>query len=158
MNRKQKRRAGYVTGAALVLTAAIVVVMMGDVRWAFAHKAKHSPLQLQAFDQVFIEQVTMGDRLFHGDASAERQMGVTLTKTGMSCAMCHPRAADTHPHEYPKFQEQMNKFATLREMINWCIEKPNEGEIIDGDSDAMKALEAYIYWSNRGSQLDPGRH
>ena len=43
-------------------------------------------------------------------------------------------------------------------MINWCIEKPAEGEKLDTDSAAMKALEAYIYWSNRGSKLDPGRH
>jgi thiosulfate dehydrogenase len=43
-------------------------------------------------------------------------------------------------------------------MINWCIEKPNEGVKIDPDSDAMKALEAYIYWSNKGSKLDAGRH
>ena len=27
----------------------------------------------------------------------------------------------------------MNKFATLRDMINWCIEKPNQGEKIDPD-------------------------
>jgi thiosulfate dehydrogenase len=66
--------------------------------------------------------------------------------------------ADIHPHEFPKFQGQMNKFATLRDMINWCIEKPSEGEKIDETSDAMKALEAYIYWSARGSKLDPGRH
>ena len=25
----------------------------------------------------------------------------------------------------------MGKFATLRDMINWCIEKPNQGEKID---------------------------
>jgi thiosulfate dehydrogenase len=48
-------------------------------------------------------------------------------------------AADIHPHEFPKFQEQMTKFATLRDMINWCIEKPNQGEKIESDSDAMKA-------------------
>ena len=38
----------------------------------------------------------------------------------------------------------MAKFATLRDMINWCIEKPNQGEKIDPESEAMKALEAYI--------------
>jgi len=38
------------------------------------------------------------------------------------------------------------------------IEKAAEGEKIEDDSDAMKALETYIYWSNRGSKLDPGRH
>ncbi len=83
-------------------------------------------------------------------------MGVQLSKTGMACAMCHPFTSDTHPHEFPKFQEQINKFATLRDMINWCIEKPNEGIKLAEDSDAMKALEAYIYWSNRGSKLDAG--
>jgi thiosulfate dehydrogenase len=52
----------------------------------------------------------------------------------------------------------MSEFATLRDMINWCIEKPNEGVKIDANGAAMKALEAYMYWSNKGSVLDPGRH
>jgi thiosulfate dehydrogenase len=43
-------------------------------------------------------------------------------------------------------------------MINWCIEKPNQGEILDHDSETMKALEAYIYWSNTGSVLVPGKY
>src|ERR1700732_849664 len=77
---------------------------------------------------------------------------------GWACAMCHPFAADTHPQAFPKFQVSMNKFATLRDMINWCIEKPNQGEKIDPDSEAMKALEAYIYWSNTGSVLVPGKY
>jgi thiosulfate dehydrogenase len=76
----------------------------------------------------------------------------------MACAMCHPFASDTHPQAFPKYQVSMNKFATLRDMINWCIEKPNQGEKIDSDSDAMKALEAYIYWSNTGSVLVPGKY
>jgi thiosulfate dehydrogenase len=125
---------------------------------ALAHKEKHTPDQLKAFEDVLMEQVKMGDLLFHGDGATEKKLSVTLSKTGMACAMCHPFASDNHPHEFPKFQEQINKFATLRDMINWCIEKPNEGVKIDPDSDAMKALEAYIYWSNKGSKLDPGRH
>ena len=125
---------------------------------AVAHKAKHTPEQLKAFEEVFMEQVRIGDQLFHGDTATQKEMHVNLSRTGMACAMCHPFASDTHPHEYPKFQEQIGQFATLREMINWCIEKPNEGQKIDPESDAMKALEAYIYWSNRGSKLDPGRH
>ena len=123
-----------------------------------AHKAKHTPEQLKAFEDVFMEQVKIGDLLFHGDAATEKKMGTKLSRTGMACAMCHPFASDNHPYEFPKFQEQINKFSTLRDMINWCIEKPNEGEKLDPDSDAMKALEAYIYWANRGSKLDPGRH
>ena len=125
---------------------------------AAAHKEKHTPEQLKVFEEVFLEQVRIGDLLFHGDAETEKTMGVQLSRTGMSCAMCHPFASDTHPHEFPKFQEQIGKFSTLRDMINWCIEKPNEGVKLDSDSDAMKALEAYIYWSNRGSKLEPGTH
>jgi thiosulfate dehydrogenase len=122
------------------------------------HKKPHTPDQLKAFTDVFMEQVRKGDLLFHGDGATQKQMGVKLSATGMACAMCHPMSADIHPYEYPKYQEQMAKFATLRDMINWCIEKPNQGEKIESDSDAMKALEAYVYWSTRGSALDPGRH
>jgi thiosulfate dehydrogenase len=138
--------------------AAALLVLAVHTEQAWAHKEKHTPEQLAAFEQVFMEQVRVGDLLFHGDAATEKRLGVKLSKTGMACAMCHPYTSDTHPHEFPKFQEQMNEFATLRNMINWCIEKPNEGEKIDPDGEAMKALEAYIYWSNRNSKLDPGRH
>jgi thiosulfate dehydrogenase len=127
-------------------------------RVQLAHKKPHTAETLKAFQDVFMEEVRKGDLLFHGDPATQEQMGVKLSNTGMACAMCHPMAADIHPHEFPKFQEQMTKFATLRDMINWCIEKPNQGEKIESDSDAMKALEAYMYWSNRGSVLDPGRH
>jgi thiosulfate dehydrogenase len=123
-----------------------------------AHAKPHTPEQLKAFNDVFMEEVRKGDLLFHGDGAIAKKMGVNLSSTGMACAMCHPMSADIHPHEFPKFQEQIGKFATLRDMINWCIEKPNQGERIESDSDAMKALEAYMYWSNRGSVLDPGRH
>ena len=123
-----------------------------------AHKKPHTAEQLKAFDDVFMEEVKKGDLLFHGDGATQEKLGVKLSATGMACAMCHPMSADIHPHEFPKFQEQIGKFATLRDMINWCIEKPNQGEKIESDSEAMKALEAYMYWSNRGSVLDPGRH
>jgi thiosulfate dehydrogenase len=125
---------------------------------ALAHKDKHTGQQLRAFEDVFMEQVKIGDLLFHGDAATEKKLNVQLSRTGMACAMCHPFASDTHPHEFPKFQEQIGQFATLRDMINWCVEKPNEGVKMDPDSPAMKALEAYIIWSNKGSTLDPGRH
>ena len=141
----------------LAVSAFVLSMLFGAGR-VQAHKAKHTPEQLKAFEDAFMEQVRIGDLLFHGDAATEKKMGTTLSRTGMACAMCHPFASDNHPYEFPKFQEQMNKFATLADMINWCIEKPNEGEKLEPDSDAMKALEAYIYWANRGSKLDPGRH
>jgi thiosulfate dehydrogenase len=138
--------------------AAALLALSVDSEQAWAHKEKHTAKQLEAFNAVFMEQVRTGDLLFHGDAATEKRLDVKLSRTGMACAMCHPFTADTHPHEFPKFQEQMSEFAALRNMINWCIEKPNEGEKIDPDGEAMKALEAYIYWSNRNSKLDPGRH
>jgi thiosulfate dehydrogenase len=113
---------------------------------------------IKTFDNLFMEQVKIGDALFHGDPATEKKMNVTLSTTGMACAMCHPFAADTHPAQYPKWQEQMSKFAALRDMINWCIEKPNQGQVIDVDGPAMKALEAYITWSNKNSPLAAGTH
>ena len=144
-------------GGLLLLAALLFIFIsrMGDVQ---AHKDKHTPELLKAFQDVFMEQVRIGDLLFHGDSEMEKKLGVNLSKTGMACAMCHPFASDTHPHEFPKFQEQIQEFATLRDMINWCIENPNEGERIDVNGPAMKALETYHYWSNKGSVLDAGKH
>lgn len=151
--KKDKRisRLTLIFGAALVLSG----ILSGTL---YAHKAAHDRETLKAFGDLFMEQVRIGDLLFHGDPATQTQLGVTLSTTGMACAMCHPFASDTHPHEFPKFQEQMSDLATTRDMINWCIEKPNQGEKIDPDGPAMKALEAYIYWSNKGSVLDPGKH
>lgn len=153
--------AGAVLGLSVALAvgpAPVATADSGEAPVQLAHKKPHTDEQLKAFQDVFMDTVKEGDLLFHGDTATEQKYGVKLSNTGMACAMCHPMAADIHPHEFPKFQEQIGKFATLRDMINWCIEKPNQGERIESDSDAMKALEAYMYWSNRGSALDPGRH
>ena len=122
-----------------------------------AHKKRHSAADMAAFDEAYIDVVKMGDSLFHG-GGPQGDLGITLSKTGMACAMCHPFASDVHPHQFPKFQEQMSEVAGLREMINWCIEKPNEGVKIGIDSEAMIALEAYIMWSHKGTIIDPGTH
>jgi thiosulfate dehydrogenase len=143
-------RASSVAGA-----VAAAGVLVGQ---ATAHQDPVTPEQLKAYQEAFMEEVRKGDLLFHGDGATQEAMGVNLSSTGYACAMCHPMASDTHPHSFPKFQVQIGEFATLRDMINWCIEKPNQGERIDDDSEAMKALEAYIYWSNTGSILMPGKY
>jgi len=148
-------KATFLRSLAFVAPFAAVVLIGGP---SGAHKDPVTPKQLKAYQSAFMEEVKKGDLLFHGDGATEKQMGVTLSTTGMACAMCHPMTSDTHPQSFPKFQAQMGKFATLRDMINWCIEKPNQGEKIDTDSEAMKALEAYIYWSNTGSVLVPGKY
>ena len=125
---------------------------------ASAHKTPVTKEQLKSYEDAFMAAVKKGDLLFHGDAATEKELGVTLSKSGMACAMCHPFASDTHPNTFPKFQAQVGKFSTLRDMVNWCIEKPMQGEQIDDNSEAMKDLEAYIYWSNTGSVLNPGKY
>jgi thiosulfate dehydrogenase len=146
---------GTLCRPSFVVAIGVVAVLVGPTS---AHKAPHTPDQLKLYEDVLMEEVRKGDLLFHGDGAIAKQMNVVLSKTGMACAMCHPMASDTHPQSYPKFQVETSKFATLRDMINWCIEKPNQGEKIEIDSEAMKALEAYITWSNSGSVLVPGKH
>jgi thiosulfate dehydrogenase len=146
---------GVLCRPSFVVAIAAVAVFVGP---ASANKDPVTPEQLKAYEDAFMGEVKKGDLLFHGDEAIKKKMGVNLSNTGMACAMCHPMAADTHPQAFPKFQASMAKFATLRDQINWCIEKPSQGEKIESDSDAMKALEAYIYWSNAGSVLVPGKY
>ncbi len=81
-----------------------------------------------------------------------------LGTNGVACAQCHPNAANTHPETYPKFQQQLGKVAALRDMINWCILNPLEGEMLALDSAEMIALEAYVHFERRGVELAPGKH
>ena len=37
------------------------------------------------------------------------------SEIAVSCDMCHPRASNTHPESYPKFQPQMGRVALLRD-------------------------------------------
>ena len=101
-----------------------------------------------ASTQAFIDQ---GNKIFHDAA----QLGGTI---GVSCDMCHPNAANTHPETYPKYQVQLGRVALLRDMINWCIENPVRGKpLADGDP-KMKALEAFILSQRKGVPLAYGKH
>jgi hypothetical protein len=92
-----------------------------------------------------------GSTVFH---SAD-ELGSTV---GVSCDMCHPHAANTHPETYPKFQAQLGRVALLRDMINWCIEHPVRGKPLASEDPKMRALEAYILAQRKGKALDYGRH
>ena len=101
-----------------------------------------------ASTQAFVQQ---GDRIFHDD----KALGGTIA---VSCDMCHPNAADTHPETYPKYRVQLGRVALLRDMINWCIENPVRGKPLAEDDPKMKALESYILAQGKGTALDCGRH
>jgi thiosulfate dehydrogenase len=149
------------TFASILSRASFAGALAGIVLFAgpaASHKTPVTPEELQSYEDAFMDAVRKGDLLFHGDAAMAKKLGVNLSNTGMACAMCHPMAADTHPHTFPKFQVQIGKVSTLRDMINWCISAPNQGEKIPDDSEAMLDLESYIYWSNSGSVLTPGKY
>ena len=95
--------------------------------------------------------VAEGNRIFH-DAKA---FGGTV---GVSCDMCHPNAANTHPETFPKYQVEMNRVALLRDMINWCIEHPAKGKPLAEDDPKLKAMEAYIISQRSGKTMEPGKH
>jgi thiosulfate dehydrogenase len=95
--------------------------------------------------------VAEGKRIFHDD----KLLGSTI---GVSCDMCHPDAANTHPETYPKYQVQLQKVALLRDMIDWCIENPIKGKALDPNDPKLRALEAYIYAQRKGVPLDYGKH
>lgn len=91
-----------------------------------------------------------GSKVFHsGD-----ELG---SKIAVSCDMCHPDAANTHPESYPKFQVQLGRTVLLRDMINWCIEHPVRGTPLAADDPKMRALEAYIYAQRKGVPLSYGK-
>lgn len=81
-----------------------------------------------------------------------------LGTNGVSCAQCHPNAANTHPETYPKFQQQLGRVVPIWEMINWCIRNPLEGENLAANDSRLVALQAYIYYERRGVKLEPGKH
>jgi hypothetical protein len=101
----------------------------------------------QAETEKFVNE---GNRIFH---SAEL-LGGTI---GVSCDMCHPDGANTHPETYPKFQVQFGRVALLRDMINWCIENPTRGRPLPDDDVRLKALEAYILAQRKGVPLEYGK-
>lgn len=91
-----------------------------------------------------------GSTVFHSGNELGSEIAV-------SCDMCHPRAANTHPESYPKFQPQLGRVALLRDMINWCIEHPVRGKVLAPDDPKMRALEAYIIAQRKGVPLDYGK-
>jgi cytochrome c len=107
-------------------------------------------LDVKTWERETLAMAVHGSTVFHsGDA-----LGSTIA---VSCDMCHPDAANTHPETYPKFQPQLGRTALLRDMINWCIEHPVRGKVLEPDAPNMRALEAYILAQRKGRALDYGK-
>jgi cytochrome c len=114
------------------------------------------PTKFTTEDQLLWKQeeerwIAEGYRNFH----SWQALGGT---NGVSCDMCHPDAANTHPETYPKFQIQSKKVSLLRDMINWCIENPMKGKPLAENDPRLRSVEAYLLSTRRGVPLDPGKH
>ena len=133
------------SGAAGVLQKQDGRVQAGDTYGAFS--ARDEALWKASAQQIVQE----GHRVFHDS----KELGSTVA---ISCDMCHPDAANTHPETYPKYQVQLGRVALLRDMINWCIENPVRGKPLAEDDPRMKAMEAYIYSQRKGVPLEFGKH
>jgi hypothetical protein len=110
-----------------------------------------TPREQMIADAETAKFVAEGKEIFH---SADK-LGGTV---GISCDMCHPDAANTHPETYPKFQVQLQRVALLRDMINWCIENPVKGKPRSPDDPKLRALEAYITTQRNGVPIAYGKH
>jgi thiosulfate dehydrogenase len=145
-----------------------------NANWEAEERERHTPLPAadngdlvgevsgQTYGKVTAQDVALwkaetermsleGSRVFH----SSDELGSTV---GVSCDMCHPHAANTHPETYPKFQAQLGRVALLRDMINWCIQHPVRGKPLASDDPKMRALEAYVLAQRKGKPLDYGRH
>ncbi len=123
--------------------AALILVGFG------LHADEFTSDDLSRWDTEFLSVVNEG-RVLWGSPD--------LGSNGVACGQCHPNAANTHPETYPKFQQQLGGVIAFRDMINWCLMNPLEGETLAPDDRKMIALEAYALYERRGVPLAPGKH
>jgi cytochrome c len=132
--------------AAVALAAFAAAVLWGGL---VARADEFTKKELERWDNEYMSVVKKGRELWTSP---------DLGTNGVACAQCHPNAANTHPETYPKFQKQLGRVAALREMINWCIQQPLEGQPLALDDPRLVAMEAYVAWERRGVAMAPGKH
>jgi len=135
------KRSRWIRIAPWALCAALV--------WQSAAADEFTQEDLQRWKAQYVSVVQAGRALW-----TDRKLGTN----GVTCAQCHPNAANTHPETYPKFQVQLGRVVLLRDMINWCIENPVRGPKLEPDGPKMRALEAYIMAQRKGVPMNYGKH
>ena len=144
MRNKQITKAGNLP----ILLGILVFLICGPAQ-------SKEPLDDAADFQRLMDAVAYGDMLWHtGEGGGGKHKN--LSTNGLGCANCHPDASATQPQSWPKFQTNLGKVGTLREMINWCIQVVQNGKGYALDSKEMIAMEAYAHYMNRGARLNPG--
>lgn len=130
---------------ALFVTIALAMIAGGVVVLA----DEFTKADLERWEAEYMSVVETGRELW---------VSADLGTNGVACAQCHPNAANTHPETYPKFQQQLGRVIALRDMINWCLMNPLEGEPLELNDPRMVAMEAYVAYERRGVELAPGKH
>jgi len=133
--------------ALIAVTA--VAVLAGAVLVLLAHADEPTRADLERWEGEYMTVVQTGRELW---------VSPELGTNGVACAQCHPNAANTHPETYPKFQQQLGRVIPLRDMINWCLIHPLEGQALAADDPKLVAMEAYVAYERRGVPLAPGKH
>ena len=133
----------------IILVGLAALLLAGVLGVLFVRADEFSDEDLKRWEAEYMSVVKQGRALWTSP---------DLGTNGVACAQCHPNAANTHPETYPKFQQQIGRVIALREMINWCIQNPLEGEKLALDDPRMVAMEAYVHWERRGVPLAPGKH
>ncbi len=108
-----------------------------------------TPAELKTLDDKLTASAKRGYDMWYG-ARAD------MSSNGLACANCHPDAAATNPHTFPKYMSQFNKVVPYREMVNWCIENPQVGKKLDVNGDDMTSMESYSLYMYRGVKVDTG--
>ena len=129
-------------GAATTLAVAVLVTSTVQA------KAPRSEAQVAQEQGLLMQAVAKGDGLWHS---------AKLGTNGLACANCHPDGSASNPHTFPKYQSNLGKVGTLREMINWCITVPMQGKPLAYDSSEMVSMEAYSTFTHRGVAIAPAK-
>ena len=133
-----------------ILGTAFLVVVVAVIAGQFTVQAdEFTKKDTERWQKEYMSVVQVGRDLW---------VSPELGTNGVACAQCHPNGANTHPETYPKFQQQLGRVIALRDMINWCILNPLEGETLTLDDPRMIAIEAYLTYERRGVKIDPGKH
>ena len=136
--------------------ASAMAMLLGILAFMVSGPAQSKePLDNAADFDKLMEAVAYGDQLWHtgeGEGGGHPQ----LSTNGLGCANCHPDASATQPESWPKYQTNLGKVGTMREMFNWCMQVVQRGKGYALDSKEMIAMEAYATYMNRGARLNPG--
>ncbi|MDH5327180.1 MAG: cytochrome C [Gammaproteobacteria bacterium] len=127
---------------------AILVLVPFVIASVVQAKSPRTEKQISQEQMALLKAVAKGDALWHNPK---------LGTNGLACGNCHPDGSATNPHTFPKYQTNLGKVGTLREMINWCILVPMQGKMLKLDSDDLIAMEAYATYTHRGVKIDPAK-